>query len=525
MGKIFFNEDPNHFVFSRKRAGYERITPEDARNFILQYKDTQITDFFVCLGASGAWYDSENGDNIIETYKRWVAEGKTGDGETNVVVSSARLVKDFYETYGTSLQAVWLDTLREIGIHPWISIRMNDIHEAGAEDSILHSDFFRANREKNRVSHREPAGYYDYALDYMFPEVREHYLEVVGEALRRFDMYGIELDFMREIYSLGVGREHEGIAVINAFMRSVYALVKEAEIRLGHEVKVAVRLPDTPEKALRLGFDFFDWVEAGIVDCIIVTPRWASSDNHMPIDLWKKILKGKSVTLAAGQEILIGAYNRRGFVPQYNTYETAIATACAHHFQGADAIYLFNYMDALSPMGSVMTDDGRDLSLCTDRDIYRKFLCTAGDYALAAAAHRRHVVTYSDVSAIGVTSRRQLPVLLSGNGKGPTGFSALRIATGKILPSQRVSVILGLNGDGYEKEDIRVFLNAKPCRLVTEQAPFAQQYPDMKYYRFDAENNGEFSPVAVIEIGLCAGKAEVHWAEIEINEGSFSQVE
>ena len=277
MGKIFFNEDPNHFVFSRKRAGYERITPEDARNFILQYKDTQITDFFVCLGASGAWYDSENGDNIIETYKRWVAEGKTGDGETNVVVSSARLVKDFYETYGTSLQAVWLDTLREIGIHPWISIRMNDIHEAGAEDSILHSDFFRANREKNRASHRESAGYYDYALDYMFPEVREHYLEVVGEALRRFDMYGIELDFMREIYSLGVGREYEGIAVINAFMRSVYALVKEAEIRLGHEVKVAVRLPDTPEKALRFGFDFFDWTENGLVDVITVTPRTINS--------------------------------------------------------------------------------------------------------------------------------------------------------------------------------------------------------------------------------------------------------
>ncbi len=513
MGKIFFNEDPNHFVFTRKLAGYERITMEDARNFILQYKDTQITDFFVCLGASGTWYDSEKTDNIMDTYKRWIKEGKTDANDTNIVVSSVRLVENFYKDYGTSVQAVFVDTLREIGINPWVSIRMNDIHEAGEEDSILHSGFFRKNRHKNRVSHREPAGYYDYALDYLFREVREHYLTVIEEALERFDVEGIELDFMREIYSIGVGREYEGTFVINEFMRNVYALVKKSEERWGHSVKIAVRLPDTPEKALRLGFDFFDWVEAGIVDCIVVTPRWASSDNHMPIDLWKKILKGKNVTLAAGQEILIGAYNRRGFVPQYNTYETAIATACAHHFQGADAIYLFNYMDALNSL------DDREFSLCLNRDIYKKFLCTAGDYDFSAAAHRRHLITYNDVYAIGVATRKQLPVRLSGRREKPTDFSALRIATGKVLPSQKITVVLGFGGEGeYQKEDIRVFLNAKPCRFVREQAPHDQQFPDMFYYCFEAENDGNFSPVSVIEIGLCEGKTELHWAEIEISE-------
>lgn len=519
MGKIFFNEDPNHFVFSRKLAGYERITIEEARNFILQYKDTQITDFFVCLGASGNWYDSEKTENIMQNYRRWIAEGKTDENDTNIVVSSVRLVEKFYEDYGTSLQAVWINTLREIGINPWVSIRMNDIHEAGAEDSILHSGFFRENRHKNRVSHREPAGYYDYALDYMFDEVRAHYLTVIEEALERFDVEGIELDFMREIYSIGVGREYEGIAVINAFMREVFALVKEAENRWGHKLKIAVRLPDTPEKSLRLGFDFFDWVEAGIVDCLVVTPRWASSDNHMPIDLWKKILKGKNVTLAAGQEILINAYNRRGFLPQYNTYETAIATACAHHFQEADAIYLFNYMDTLNMSDSLKTNDGRDFSLCLDRDIYKKFLCTAGDYDSAAAAHRRHLVTYNDVYAIGVATRKQLPIRLSGRRERPTEFSALRIATGKVLPSQKITVVLGFIEEGeYQREDIRIFLNAKPCRFAGEKLPHDQQFPDMRYYQFEVENDGNFSPVSVIEVGLCEGKTELHWAEIEISE-------
>ena len=518
MGKIFFNEDPNHFVFTRKMAGYERITMDDARDFIMQYKDTQITDFFVCLGASGNWYDSEKTENVMQNYRRWVAEGKTDENDTNVVVSSVRLIDNFYQDYGTSVQKVWVDTLREIGINPWVSIRMNDIHNAGDAESILHSEFFRKNREKNRVSHREPAGYYDYALDYMFDEVRAHYLTVIEEALERFDVEGIELDFMREIYSIGVGREYEGTFVINAFMRAVYALVKDAEKRHGHAVKIAVRLPDTPEKSLRFGFDFFDWVEAGIVDCLIVTPRWASSDNHMPIDLWKKILKGKNVTLAAGQEILIRPYNRRGFAPQCNTYETAIATACAHHFQDADAIYLFNYMDSADKNGTGITEDGSDMSLCGNQDIYMKFLRTAGDYDLSAAAHRRHLVTYSDVSAVGVTSRKQLPVRFFGKRDEPTAFSALRIATGKVLPAQKIKVVLGFSGEAYAPEDIRVFLNAKPCRLIGEQAPHTQQWRDLRYFGFEAENDGNFSPVSVIEIGLCEGKTELHWAEIEIYE-------
>ena len=145
-------------------------------------------------------------------------------------------------------------------------------------------------------------------------------------------------------------------------------------------------------------------------------------------------------------------------------------------------------------------------------------MCTAGDYDLSASAHRRHVVTYNDVDAVGVTSRKQLPLRLFGKKEQTTGFSALRIATGKILPSQRISVILGFGGDEYQKEDIRVFLNAKPCRFVGEQAPFAQQYTDMRYYCFEAENDGNTVPVAVMEIGLCEGSAEVHWAEIEISE-------
>ena len=510
MGKIIFNEDPNHFIYTRTAAGIEEVTREDLVNFIMQYKDTQITDFMVCLNASLTWYNSKRTMSGIDKYKEWAAAGKTDDTETNNVIKCGKLLVDIYENKGIEMHRLWIETLRSIGIRPWISIRMNDIHETDAEDSFLFSDFYKKNRWMNRASHRTPAGYYENGLDYMFGEVRDYYMTVIEEALDTFDADGIELDWMREIYSVGIGREYEGIAVINAFMREVYARVKDAEKKWGHPIKIGVRLPDTPEKCLRLGFDFFDWIDAGILDLIVVTPRWSSVDNNMPIDLWHRILAGKNVELAAGLEILIDAYNRRGRKYWNNTFETAIGSACAYLSLGADAIYLFNYMDGIVPQRD------KDDSLYSNPEIYHRFLTTAGDIEKAAAARRRHVVTYDDVYATGDSNTKQLPVALSGSREHTTAFSALRIPTGPVPAGRSVRVVLGFEKGPFDIQDVVVYLNAKKCVLAGAAAPVNPQYPDMDYYVFDAENDGAVPPVSVLEVGISDGQATIHWAEVDV---------
>ena len=511
MGRIIFNEDPNHFIFTRACAGIEKVTKKDLIDFILQYKDTQITDFMVCICASLAWYRSVRTENAIDKYKKWVAEGKTSDNEKDPVVRCTKLLVDIYETEGIEMHKLWVDTLRSIGIRPWISVRMNDIHETDREDSFLFSNFYKTHRHMNRASHRVPANYYEYGLNYLYEDVRRYYMTLIEEALDTFDMDGLELDWMREIYSVGIGREYEGISVINAFMRDVFARVKEAEKKWGHPIRIGVRLPDTPEKCLRLGFDFFDWVEEGLIDLITVTPRWSSIDNNMPIDIWKKILAGKSVELAAGLEILIDAYNRRGRKYLPNTYETAIGSACAYHFMGADAIYLFNYMDGLIPSAD------KDDSLYSNGEIYHKFLCTAGDYDKAAAEPRRHVVTYDDVYAIGASNSKQLPVSLAGEKGKATSFAAIRIVTGKIQKERQVRVVLGFSKEKpFEIGKITVYLNAKRCVIVGRAEPVYPQYEDMEYYIFEAQNDGTLPPVSVLEIGISEGNTAVHWTEIDI---------
>lgn len=510
MGRIIFNEDPNHFIYSRAKAGYKKITKEDLVDFIKQYEGTDVTDFMICVGASIPWYRSKRLKDIITQYKEWVRDGKDKlylGGETELIFSCINLLTEYEEVYGEVFYDTWIPTLREIGIRPWLSIRMNDIHECTQEDSILFSDFYRENRAHNRASHRGAIEYYDYALDYMNENVRKHYLTVIEDALERFDTDGLELDWMREIYSITIGREYEGISVINAFMREVYAMVKRMEEKRGHKIPIAVRLPDTPEKALRLGFDVFDWMENGLIDLITVTPRWSSVDNDMPIDLWKRIFKGKPVEIAAGLEILIDAYNRRGRKYECNTFETAVGSACANLWQGADATYLFNYMDVPAAK--------EDHAFLTG-ERYREFLKTVGDYEKCVSAKRRHVVTYNDVSAIGVNGKKQLPVRLLGDGK-PSNYQALRLVTGDIPRGRAVNVILGIEAeDPFDGNTFSVYLSARKCEFLAERAPFAQQYTDMRYVVYTLENDGTLPPVSVIEMGISEGNATVHWAEIEI---------
>lgn len=492
--QVFFNEDPNHFVFERIRAGKTDVTRDDIISFIRQYKNTGVTDFLICLNGSSCWYPSRRTDNVIDKFNRL---GDKGDK----ITWGAAMMAQIYGN-GLSIHKMWIDELRACGIRPWLSIRMNDIHGSAHPEDFLNSEMVDNHPEYRRTPHRKAVGYTDFALDYMREGVREYYMTVIEEALETFDADGIEFDFMREIYSLCIGREYEGTEVINDFLRRAHAKVKEAEVKRGHEIKINVRVPSNPELAMRLGFDVFAWVEEGIVDYLTVCPRWSSSDNNMPIDIWKKIFGGK-VQVLAGIESLLDAYNRRPRVYRHNTLETDIGSACAYLGMGADGMYLFNHMDSVSPH-----EDHPECAIINSG--METLLRVAGDYEALQNSHRRHVVTFCDVSAVGAGVPKQLPVTIGNN-----IFPALRVPTGKIPKGALVRLTVGVSGEVNENE-LFAFANAKPCGKAYKTEWQYPQYDDISYYSFEIENDGALPPVTVFEISMTEGKSTVHWAEIEV---------
>lgn len=505
---IIFNEDPNHFIFTRTRGGVKSLTKEDITGFIDQYKGSNITDFLICLNASLPFYPTKRTPSAMDKYRQWKKEGRLADKDDDFIINSVGLLCDAYDR-GLPIHQMWIDRLREDGINAWLSIRMNDIHDVDKKDAFLPNELSGGHPELTRAGYRKPASYYEHALDYFHKEVRDYYLTVISEALDTFDCDGIEFDFMREIYSLCIGREYEGTAVMTAFMSDAVALVRDAEKKRGHKISIGTRMPDSPEKALRMGFDILEWVDRGYVDLITVTPRWSSADGDMPIDFWKRILRGKGVRLAAGLEILVDAYGRSGRKYWYNNAETATGFACANSALGADDVYLFNYMD------TPWITDPETQSIYYP-ETYKNFMRTVGDHEKEIASPRRHVVTFSDVTPTSYARRRPLPIALSER-DGGIDFTGVRIPTGEIPKGREVRLVIGVErGKGTAGENVKVYVNAKECKCLGACERAYPQYNDMDYFAYQVENDGTLPIVLSAEFGAIKGEARIHWVEAEV---------
>ncbi len=510
MAYLMYNEDTTHFLYTRSAGGASPITMAHVEEFIRKHVNTGVTDFFINVGASTPFYPTKRFGSI---YK--IAE-KENLPEHSLYLKNALA---FYKREGISLPEAMLRCLKKTAVRPWVSLRMNDVHECYYPDSALWSDFWRAHRnEWNLVPHRKRVKYHEYELNYLVPEVYAFYLGLVEDMLDNFDGYGIELDFMREAYCIGVGREEEGIEVMNRFMRDVKVLVKKAEARYGHPIKIGVRLPAIPEKALRLGFDACLWAEEGLIDLLVATSRWHTSYNDIPLDLWRRLLRGTSVMLAAGIERCLNSRPGTGSPHTFQSYESAVGAACSNLFLGADAVYLYNFFDGYNGCFEC------ESFFCNDDDLRARFLAIGGDYEALKGEPRRHVVTYDDTVVPTMAERSPLPLSLYANRDATTPlesgafYDRLRVPTGEIGADKTVTVLLGFaEEEGFAFSDLEVYVNQRPCTLIGKIDPDTVLRPQVPHtYAFSLPNDGKIPPVSVIEIGLTHGKADVIWTEIDV---------
>ncbi|NJD03743.1 MAG: hypothetical protein FIA99_14365 [Ruminiclostridium sp.] len=494
MSGIMFNEDCTHFAHNRYKNGIN-VGYKELQEFIDQYAGTQVKEFVMKVNAMLAFFPSKSRENILDKYCKYPE--KYGP-ECNYV----KTLVDIFKKQGLDMYGIWIDRLRMHGISPWLSIRMNDIHFGNAEDNFLFSEFFRDNRHLRRTSHRPRSNsLFDFALDYSFPEVREHNLSLIREVVERYDFEGLELDWMRESFSLGVGKECDGKDIITAFMQEVRSILDEAERVRGHRIKMGIRVPWSPEIALRFGLDTISWARCGLVDVIVPIARWESTDNDMPIDLWKQILSGSEVMLCAGVERNIGATRSSYILGMCNSMETYSGSAAAYLGMGADRIYLYNYFD----------DSGKDPSE------YRALLMTIGELETVAGLPRRHVVTIHDITAPGTRVADMLPLRCNPpDANGTHDFHDIRIATGPVTPDTQVTLIIGVNNkEDLNASDFSVYLNGWLCMFEGDFLP-PEPRPDCKLYSFCAACDDRFPAASIVEIASEKKPFTVEWLEIDL---------
>lgn len=428
---LTLNEDDSHFFGSRSAA---EMTPEGLHTFIDQYANTAVSQLFLCPNAMKASYRSKVRDAIWE-----LKEGQKPPQEefAKKWCENARLLDE----RGLDPYSVWIARCREKKISPWLSMRMNDVHNVDDVDNYIHSSFWRKHPEYWRVP--GGGGWTDRALDYGIPEVREHAMAFVRELLERYDPDGLELDWMRFGYHFRPGREAEGAALLNRFMREVRTLTRQWSEKRGHPIKLGARVPTLPDAARGLGMDGVTWVREGLVDMLVPTPFWATTDFDIPVEAWREQIGAASekVVLAPGGEILVRAYPGAKPIEADITSTRGFAAACLH--RGADSIYLFNYMDPAPMTGG--------------KEAYRTLLQEGLNLVNVVQKPRRHVVTYRDTVAPGMSSGVVLP--LDGL-KGGT----VRVYSGPAPKNAEAVVVAGLSQSVRMAESkFEITIHGKSC--------------------------------------------------------------
>jgi len=468
MKGIIYNQDADSLLYGIGRYDCT-LTADEMRSYASQFIGSHMTDIMLALCNTCASYPSKVVTDLVQKYHQKFDNGIEVDYTENFITKAAHHV---FETLGIDHIAIEIDTFRSIGINPWISFRMNDFHDHHCEASPILPEYFHKHPEIRRAGYKpsDINGNGDKCKDYSLPFVREMMLALINEALERYDPYGVELDFQREICVFADGNEHDGIEIMNEFIRQIYSLCQKYGEKYGHKIKLGVRVAPKVEQNYDYGLNVMQWVQEGLIDLVTICGRFESNDNDMPVKLWKTLLSPYGVELAAGIEMNI--LPRWGIQPICPSLETFAACAASAYSQGADKIYMYNYFHNFQAPHINTVDP----SFAPDANGVNReaaFYSTFGDFDKVLKLNRRHIITVNDRLPPWERNRAyaQLPITFDR-------ARDFKITVGKIPENARTIVHIGF-GDSTE----RVLENPPTVFVNGEKATYLGAESDERYAR------------------------------------------
>jgi len=446
MKTIYFNQDNHHFYGSHPA---EDMTEEGVDRLVDFYaQGTQLAGLLFCVNVQRALFPSKTWERFWDGYDPEKGENQPAAHRTHGVHNLWLL-----QQRGVDQFERWLARSKHHGIEGWLSMRMNDSHglvEHARQDPLPHaleewpSNFWREHPELRRAPYRWERSW-EGSFDYGQKVVRDHHLNLLRELFERYDMFGLELDWMRWGMMFAPGHEEAGRELLNNFVREVRKLADAAEMRLGHPIQLAHRLPADPQSCMALGYDPITWAHEGLAHMVTLSAFCAATHFDYAIDIWRSMLGGKVKLLAqvenavytSGQSVL--------------SHEFLYGSAASSFQRKADGIYLFNECYRESD----------------ERELLLEELNQAGDLETLRKINRRHAFTHPQVCAPGEPRRSLLPITLRHTNRDED-FSrwdkniSLRIGLGPKPQSGRAILRLGFSADAPDMSAVEMRVNTKP---------------------------------------------------------------
>ena len=333
---VYVNIDINTHVtpFLTKVSEQKNICREMLYPFVDIYRNTSVTDVLFDVFCQYSAVDTKFWDTYAD---RYLCESEKG--QTVNYKDRYRGIYVLNEQYQLDPYRVWFERCHEVGLRPWLSVRMNDAHGFTSRNHHLRSGFYDIAMQNGWIL-GEDYGWFGGCYNYKVPQVRERMLGYIREQLLRYDIYGLELDFLREnqCFAYLTDDMEACTQIMNQFIREVKKAVTEAEEKWGHKIRIAARLMRDLKHNTYYGFDPEVWAAEKLVDLVIPAPRFTGSDSGIPVAAWKELLP--EVEIVPGMETGIIYHKEVGL--GIGTAAVARGLAASFLAQGADGIYFYN---------------------------------------------------------------------------------------------------------------------------------------------------------------------------------------
>lgn len=483
---IVVNEDNDRFFTQRA----ELMTVEGLERNVDAIAGGAVTHLFLCPSGQRTSYDSRVWDRVWDELELKRVHG-TNDSFF-VWASNAKLLYD----KGIDPYQVWIRRCRERGISPWLSPRMNDAHGSHEQNPWRATRFWRERDDLHCHPGLRDRHWLNCTLDFSHDEVQDYTFALIDELLSRYDVDGLELDFMRFCEYFPADKALSSSHHLNRFVRRIKVRVDESVRQRGHEIHLGVRCPSTPKVAMSKGMDVGLWVREGWVDWVTASTYWQSPDLNMPVAEWRESFgtrRDETVLLNGTDHGVAANRGRLATKRLAMTAELYAGWADVVWASGADGLYLFN---------------ARYLPEELDK------VCRQGLFPECLLKQvRRYPISFRSEVTRGVASDVQLPCWTDSNRR-------LVIRVGGTVNGRRVFVrVASRVEDGFDPE---VFLNgvhAKSSRRAVMKGR-CDSKPDRSYEyvcrEYDFDPGAVMAGENIVTIGCEPVRHEIIWAEIVI---------
>ena len=445
-------------VVSENTSAYSSITTEQGlKDYANAYKDTHVTDY------------------VIDVFSK------------NIVTPS--------EVTGLDRVDVLTKAFKAAGIYAWLAFDMNDTYTGTIASNSL-SKFYKGTPNIKRVTYNSALNTtYHSAMNYSNDAVRTYMLDIIKQALTKYDCYGIELDFQNAIWMWAVGGEYNGLSILDGFMRKVDRLVKTFEITRGHEIKVSVRCASDLETNYELGIDVATWVADGILDRVVPTASGNLTDFDVPVRVWTALMHPYGGEVVPSIQAAYAASEKgleKGATA--HTIETLRGAAANWFSQGVDKVY----MNGLK-----------------SNNAYNDALASIGSYDTLMTLDRKTVLTYNDVNPFWSKSNAQLPKSASKN-----ATMTLRVPVGDVPAG--ATVTLRFTGSSLTTAPT-VYINSTAAKSLgigsvpADLSAYSGASNNYKLYTYTVPAEILHELYLVVEITPTTDRIEVNYMDVVVD--------